>query len=285
MRTALPLLFATAVGLQCAPALHNLYFDPAYARDDYRQIAADIAARHRPGDAVLLNAPNQWEVFTYYYPDRDVLPAPYRRSLQEMEAFLEPLAEKYRRLYVLYWGAEEADPERFIEHWLADHAYVAEAHWYGDVRLATYGLGALSAAPDATVDAQFGSGIRLHGYAAPSRAVAGQILPVTLFWQTERPLERRYKVAVQLLDAAGQVVAQHDGEPGAGMRPTPAWQPGQVVLDRHGVPVPPDATSGAYSLIAVLYDAATGERLTVSDADGATRDHLRLTSIAVSPGE
>ncbi|MCK4315185.1 MAG: glycosyltransferase family 39 protein, partial [Anaerolineae bacterium] len=107
------------------PSLHNLYFNPAYARDDYRQIAADVAAALRPGDAVILDAPNQWEVFTYYYPDQDVYPAPYRPGPAKAEAFLTPLIERHRRLFVLYWGDAESDPRRLIETWLAAHTYKA----------------------------------------------------------------------------------------------------------------------------------------------------------------
>lgn len=56
------LLLAAAV----VPPLRNLCFDARYARDDHRQIAADMTTQAQSGDAVLLNAPNQWEVFTYY---------------------------------------------------------------------------------------------------------------------------------------------------------------------------------------------------------------------------
>ena len=48
-------------------ALRSYYVKSAYARDDYRGIAAYIQALGRPGDAILLNAPGQQEVFGYYY--------------------------------------------------------------------------------------------------------------------------------------------------------------------------------------------------------------------------
>ncbi|HYO88857.1 MAG TPA: glycosyltransferase family 39 protein, partial [Candidatus Limnocylindrales bacterium] len=47
--------------------LPALYSDPALQRADYRAIAAEIGARERPGDAIILDAPNQDEVFRYYY--------------------------------------------------------------------------------------------------------------------------------------------------------------------------------------------------------------------------
>ena len=86
LRSLLSVSVLVLVSVATFPSLRNLYFDPAYSREDYRQIAADIVETVRSGDAVILNAPNQWEVFTYYYPDRDVHPAPYRPGLAGAEA-------------------------------------------------------------------------------------------------------------------------------------------------------------------------------------------------------
>jgi len=49
--------------------LNPLYNDPTYQRDDYRGIVAEITAGARDGDAIILSAPNQQEVFDYYYTD------------------------------------------------------------------------------------------------------------------------------------------------------------------------------------------------------------------------
>jgi hypothetical protein len=65
-----------------AHGLHHYYNNPAYARDDYRGMASYIEAVGRPGDAVLLNAPGQQEVFGYYYDgDLPVYPLPEGRPL------------------------------------------------------------------------------------------------------------------------------------------------------------------------------------------------------------
>jgi len=265
------------------PSLQNLYFNPAYARDDYRQIAADIAAALRPGDGIILNAPNQWEVFTYYYPDRDVYPAPYRPDPAEVEAFLAPLIERYRRLFVLYWGDAESDPRGLIETWLAAHAYKAGDAWYGHVRLATYGVASLPEEPAVALDACFGADLRLRGYALDDATCGpGDILPVTLFWEAQAPIAERYKVTVQLLDGAGQLVAQVDTEPGDGLMPTTTWQVGQVVTDRYGVPLPADLPPGCYTLIVALYHATSGERLPVVLNGASLGDHLRLSDIIIA---
>ncbi len=286
---AVRLLLLAVCSLLIVPSLHKLYFDPAYARDDYRQIAADVAALSRHcdaprhcDDAVILNAPNQWEVFTYYYPGKDVYPAPYRPGLNGVETFLSPLVEQYQQLFVLYWGDAESDPQRFVEAGLADRAYKVSDHWYGPVRLAIYGVAPLPGEPTIALDAHFGETIRLDGYALAGDSFGpGDILPVTMFWETQTPIIERYKVTVQLLDGAGQLVAQHDTEPGDGIKPTTTWEPGHGLADRYGVSLPLDLPPGRYTLIVGLYHITTGERLPVTRGDEPLGDHLDLDTIQV----
>jgi hypothetical protein len=270
------------VSLATFPSLQNLYSNPAYFRDDYRQIASDIAASAGADTAVILNAPNQWEVFTYYYPDQDVYPAPYRPSRGRVEEFLSPLIEEYDRLFVVTWGDAESDPRRLIESWLAANAYKADERWYGHVRLVTYGAAPLPEQPVVALDADFGEAIHLRGYALAGDSFApGDVLPVTLFYESSVRPSEPYKVTVQLLGDSGLPIAQHDGEPMGGFAPTTGWQPGQAVTDRHGVLLPSDLPSGNYTLIVAVYHAYTGERLPfVSDAE-PVGDHLVLLTIEI----
>lgn len=286
-RPALSSVLSALLLLPClfplAPSLRNLYFDPSYARDDYRGIAAFIASRLRPGDAIILNAPNQWEVFTYYYPDRDVYPAPYRPDPSEVEGFLLPLTEQYRRFFVLYWGDAESDPGRLIESWLAEHAYKATDSWHGRVRLSLYGVASLPERPTADLESCFGEAICLRGYALPERQLgAGEILPVSLFWETRGEVTERYKVTVQLLDGSGQLVTQCDTEPRAGLLPTDRWKAGLTLTDRYGLLLPPEVAPGRYELIVAVYHAFTGIRLPVSRPGASPGDHIRIAQVEVS---
>jgi len=90
-------------------------------------------------------------------------------------------------------------------------------------------------------------------------------------------------VVVQLLDAKGQVMASLESEPLGGRHPITQWQPGELVRDRHTLPVPVAAAPGQYKLIVGLYRVADGERLTT---DGgllglAKRDFYRVREIDV----
>lgn len=264
------------------PSLRNYYCNPAYARDNYRQIAADIASLSRPGDGVILNAPNQWEVFTYYYRgDLPLYPAPYHPTPEQVADWLSPILSSHRRIFVLYWGDREADPERRVENLLADGAYPAWSRWYGRVRVALYGLGPLPEGPRITVRARFGREILLRGYAVGEGPFApGDVVPVTLFWEADAPPER-YKVFLHLMDDEGSLVAQNDAEPRGDLSPTFIWSVGETVTDRHGVYLPPHLPPGVYRLMAGMYRGDTGERLALTLDGDPAGDSLALGEVVV----
>lgn len=265
-------------------ALQHLYFDPAYTRDDYRGIAARIAAEGRPGDAILLDAPNQWEVFTYYYKGPlPVYPAPYHPSPEAAAAWVADSIAGHRQLFVLYWGDAESDPGRAIELTLAQRAYKSGDEWLGAVRLARYGVAPLPEQPTASLAARLGEAVALDGVALPAAPLApGDIAPVTLFWRALDAPDARFKVFVHLLDAHGQLAAQADAEPLGGFRPTDGWQPGETLLDRYGILLPPDLPVGTYTLVAGMY-RFSGERLPVVADDAPAGDAVTLGVIDVRP--
>ncbi len=257
-------LLLAALLLPQTTALHHLYDDPAYRRDDYRGVAALIAAEGRSGDAIVLDAPNQWEVFTYYYRGPlEVFPAPYHPDEAEARAWLSTLLDGHGRLFVLYWGDRESDPDRHIERGLAERAYKASEQWITSLRLARYGVAPLPEAPAEAFEARFGEAIVLDGATIlGERFRAGDIIPVSLFWQAEGQPAQRYKLFVHLLNAEGQLVAQYDAEPVGGFRPTDGWQAGERIIDRCGVLVPAGLPAGRYTVRVGLYDFQ-GERLPV----------------------
>ncbi len=280
-------LLAALVLVPTASSLNHLYADPAYARDDYRSIAHAIESAWREGDAVLLHAANQWEVFTYYYPaGPDVIPLVKQRPLDPAatERELSDILRAYRRLFVLYWGEAEPDPHRFVESWLDTHAYAAAEEWFGSVRLATYAVPAqLADTPEARVGARLGDHIWLDGYSLRTPTVTpGEIVQLALFWRAAAPIEERYKVFVHILDEDGAIVAQTDREPGGNLLPTTIWAPGESIVDRYGVLLPADAAAGAYRIVVGMY-TLDGERLRIVDEEVDVGDALTVTEVAVEP--
>ena len=267
-------------------ALQNYYFDPQYARDDYRGIAQYISALEKRGDAILLNAPNQWEIFTYYYKgDAPVYPLPRSRPLNESQTIdeLTDIAAEHDRIFAVLWAVDESDPGRFVEGWLAERTYKALDTWYGSVRLAIY---AAPTAPPTEVqnplDVELGDEIALLGYNLLAREVeAGDILPLTLFWQALAQPQERYKVFVHLLDEADHIVGQWDSEPGDGLNITTGWPTGETVADNYGVLIRPGTPPGEHRIVMGMYSAISGQRLIASEGGQDRGDHLLLDSISV----
>ena len=281
----IPLLLLLLVLWGTAFSLNNLFTNPDYARADYRGMAARIAADGHPNAGIILNAPNQWEVFTYYHRQgAPVYPLP---KGQPNPAILEPqlaaIAADHERLYAIYWGEEQRDPHRVVERWLDENSFKASEEWVGDVRFVVYAVpGEAAQEMDKPVNLHFGDAISLIGYSLHSRQLApGDIAQVTLFWETSQAVERRYKVFLHLLDEQGNLVAQRDSEPGGGQAVTTGWQPGETIIDNHGLLIPTDLPPGNYRIIMGLYDSGDSSvRLPIA-IDDKIQDQWVLGIVAI----
>lgn len=277
LRPAIALLAALALAGQ-ARSLDMLYHDPAAARADYRALATWLAHHARSGDAIILDAPNQAEVFSYYYDG----PAPVYglpRGLggddAQTRAEAEALLARHTRLFAVFWGEDERDPNHAVQAALDAGAFPVASTWYGDVRLAQYAvLAAPDGAPQADLNVRFGPSITLTGVTLSAEAIRpGEALGVTLFWRTDAPLDTRYKVTVQVIGADGALIAQHDAEPDNHRAPTTDWIPGMIIRDAHGLVIPPGTPPGAVRMVVAVYPIdAPGERLPPDDP--AARDGL-----------
>jgi hypothetical protein len=109
---------------------------------------------------------------------------------------------------------------------------------------------------------------------AMGAAQPGSSLPVVLYWQIPAAIDGSYTVFTQLFAPDGQIVAQQDNLPVAGLAPTNTWTPGQPVRDAYSLTIPPDASPGLYTLHVGLYDVAGRQPVTLRD--GATADHITV---------
>ncbi len=248
-------VFAVMVNLWAG--LDPLYNDPAYQRDDYRAIAALIEAEAGPGDAVILSAPNQREVFDYYYTgDTPVFGLPPGLGADDTTTrdSVQTVIEDAERVYAVLWATAERDPNGVVESTLNESTFFAGSEWYGDVRLVQF------ATPEeltiiTETGVAFGESITLREIALNRDAVtSGDALQIRLTWATDSPLETRYKVFVQLLAPDGTLSAQTDAEPG-GLILTTAWSLDEAYSGNHALIIPADLPAETYTLIVGLYDA------------------------------
>jgi len=175
---------------------------------------------------------------------------------------------------------------------------VNELRVVAQARLGAVTLGALAILPRAQVQnietttqpraERFGEAIRLTGAALPKQSVrAGELVPITLVWQTDAPLPTSYTVFAHLLGEQYNPAqnnflwGQIDRIPVEGKLPTNAWTPQQKIVDAYAIKLDDHAPPGAYKIEIGLYDA-NGTRLPVFDANGnALGDALIVGEVQV----
>jgi hypothetical protein len=112
--------------------------------------------------------------------------------------------------------------------------------------------------------AHFGPHITLWQIVYPS---AGE-QTVVLSWQTDQPLDQNDTIFVHLLDSGGNLLAQADGAPYAGLYPLSNWQPGQIITDSRRLTSLLPNPANLASIAVGIYNPVTGERLPAADAAG-----------------
>ena len=130
----------------------------------------------------------------------------------------------------------------------------------------------------------YGDVARLLAYEVGKDALRpGEMLPVTLYWQTLESTEENISIYLQLVAGQDQVLGQVDSYPGGGAYPTSMWSPGQVIRDEYMLPlrsVPGEPL--AAQLQAGLYRFQTGKRLPAVDPQGQTVNPAVLTRVKIA---
>ena len=137
----------------------------------------------------------------------------------------------------------------------------------------------ISSEPQHQLDVRFGDVTRLTGYSLePQEATVGKEPSVTLYWTAinTETLDTDYKVFTHLLNGAGEIIAQHDGEPVTGRRPTHTWKEGDRIIDTHKMVWLTREYEGIATIEAGLYDFQTLERLPAYGAEGERLPHDRV---------
>jgi 4-amino-4-deoxy-L-arabinose transferase-like glycosyltransferase len=241
--------------------------DPTYVSD----LVGHLSTVAQPGDAILLDTPAMLAPTARHLADS---PTYYQWPLTDDD--LSHVVTGHQRIFAIDW---EAVPSDYT--WLDRYAHLAASAWFGDIHLSVYG--ASRDLVEYPSGAEFGQVYVLEQYALPEEPlVQGDLLPFQLVWRADTVPGDRHKVFAHLLASDGRLVAQYDGEPVGGTRPTTDWTPGERVLDRRGILLPADLAEGSYTLVVGWYPVDGGDRLPVVSAGKAPLgDQLELGSIQV----
>jgi hypothetical protein len=147
------------------------------------------------------------------------------------------------------------------------------------------------------LESRLGEHIQLLGYDlsnvkgdTPPTVRAGETLSLDLYWQVDRPIEKRLKVFTHLIGTAhnpatnGPLWAQDDQIPLEGAYPTEAWLPDIPLRDHYELVIPPNAPPGDYQLTVGMYTVEDATRLSVSGEGAVTESgYILLTPVRVLP--
>ena len=124
-------------------------------------------------------------------------------------------------------------------------------------------------AASGAVNVRFGDFAELVDYSLPAaETTAAQPLLLTLRWRAlQNTSTANYLVFTHLLSEDGSLIAQHDGAPAGGTRPTSEWGPGEVIADSHPMAFYDAGYVGPARIAVGMYDPATGRVLTQTGDD------------------
>jgi len=104
----------------------------------------------------------------------------------------------------------------------------------------------------------------------------GSTIRLTLYWQALTDVDENHVVSIRLLGRDGAPRAQVEGQLTAS--PTSLWIQGQIVPTTHHLPLSLDTPPDIYEVEVRLERAATGETLTILDAEGQPQEEYALIS-------
>ncbi|HLQ33538.1 MAG TPA: hypothetical protein VK457_12695, partial [Chloroflexota bacterium] len=283
-RSWLP-LGALALAALAAPsiaALPSYYGHVVYASsEDIRELLAFVGDSAQQDAAVIVNLPASDPMYQYYAPGQPTffVPNPPRGQQEAADQQLSGILSSHGEVWLTPW---DYDKTAFVEHWLDQHAFRVDQHWFSNAEIIRYerprqaGQFTPSSATFVAPDAR----IRIAGYQFfGTEARAGQPVLFALQWQADGSIGERYKVFAHLVDPQGRTVTQRDDEPVANTRPTTSWKPGEIITDNYGLVVPRGALAGDYQVYVGLYKAEGLQRLELTDGS----DHATLGPITVRP--
>jgi 4-amino-4-deoxy-L-arabinose transferase-like glycosyltransferase len=271
-------------------ATANWYFNPNFAKAQWRELAEFLRPRIDPTEGVILVSGHAWPVWAYYAPDMPLVRLPAIDVLDvnqvlDFAATAAPLrvqAALQPGAWLIGWQDEVVDPNGVVAAQLElagrEKGSSARFHQLSLRRFSRLAPERIAAAPPISVPVgvSFGEGVRLEGYHLLDN---GDLL---LFWSLlpGAPPGADYQMTLDVTGANGEPIAHPPDRRLAGYNdPTFRWQPGEVVMGR--VPavdwLGPEPQLGNYTLRIGVYDAADPALARLPVARG---DTLTLADVA-----
>ena len=194
---------------------------------------------------------------------------------------------------LLFWGLSQFVPRRHTKFLAAvlgstllliatvsPFRYIAPAYG-GPLLFSKEELGSISHRLEVNYEGE----VRLLGYDIEARVIRpGEFLPITLYWQPQKVMERDYTVCLKLLGPDNEVIGQTDTYPGLGSYPTTLWHEGYIIKDTYALGIERPVEPPFAALIEVgLYERETMRELAVYGGEGQAVDRVIIGRVKVAP--
>jgi hypothetical protein len=262
----------------------NAYFDPAFTKASFRDVARYVEEHIQPDEAVILTSGHLFPAFDYYFrgdvpqirlPDDPTLNAEHILGFDAANVLNQTLAGK-RGAWVVLWQDEVVDPNGFLPMLLSSHGQEQKIQGtsFYQVRLRHWVL-----APNARFSpepqpasprvANFKDQVKLLGWDTPAPSPADSGASFNLYWQSLDSLAEDYQVALRVQDAAGNLWGKQDRRPAGYTYPTTRWKKGENLFGAYSVPLVAGAPAGDYFVELTIYTASNPSGLDVLAPNGA----------------
>ncbi len=266
----------------------NYYVSPRYDKGDMAGMGECLDDRILPGDFLLIEPPTWTRLFRYYLPIDAIerwrkegqitgwraVPPLAQGPSGDLKVILAELGNQYPRIWLA-----RTEPGSETAALLQDSTFRTQ-DWGFESPLAFLHLELFQVNPPVVdrvpetaqrlADTAFGPGIMLSGYEAGRPFESGRAVPITLYWQVNQQMDRRYKYILRWnargQDGTEQVLGATEKEPYDGLLPTTVWAPGTIVREYTSVLPLPNEASGEQYLSLQMYDAETLQKLPLSTA-------------------
>ena len=271
------------------PGLDHIYTQPYISPDVGRLVEAEeprpaiarIRARAHPDDALAYVYIWQVGYLYSYYPQNDLTFYRTYYTSENVDQEMQSIFASHHRLWLLSYRIAAEDRNNLPGSWLEAQAYKLESNWYRRHHVALY-LAPDYQTPGVKPDrgiASFDERIELRYPLLNVQLNPGDVLALPLRWQALTTLNENYNVFVHLGSPGAPPLAQRDGPPRNGLKPTSAWAIGEEVVDRRALTIPDTLAPGRYQILVGLYRLSDGSRLPVSSEGGS--DALPLGFVEV----
>ncbi|MCI0476860.1 MAG: hypothetical protein L0Y55_11475, partial [Anaerolineales bacterium] len=268
IRNTLALLTFAFLLFTSAYAVANIYFDPAFTKASFREVARHIEKQIAPDEAIILTSGHLFPAFNYYYrgdaptirlPDEPTLNAERVLGYDAARVLNETLAGK-RGAWVVLWQDEVVDPNSFVPMLLSSRGAeqkLAPTNFY-QVRLRHWTLdpnARFSSEPNPQNKraANFENQVQLLGFDSPAPTSADVGASFNLYWRALDAFDDDYYVALRVVDAAGNLWGKQDRRPAGYTYPTTRWKKDENLFGAYAIPLLAGAPAGNYFVAVTFY--------------------------------